>query len=124
MEDEYPLYPELPEAGKVEAQKLIDGFKDKLKKAADEAITEMYCDVAVFIESDSWSNYRNKMMEGFKDYGNRKIQGDYDFKEIRKKIFEEYRDEIVEDLNLDLVDEIVELKKQLESERELNRMRY
>ena len=124
MKDEYPLYPELPEAGKVEAQKLIDGFKDKLKKAADEAITEMYCDVAVFIESDSWSNYRNKMMDGFRDYGNRKIQGDYDFKEIRQTIYKEFRDEIVEDLNLDLVEEISSLKKQLESERELNRMRY
>jgi len=123
MED-YPLYPELPEDGKLEAQKLIDGFKDKLKKAADEAITEMYCDVAVFIETDSWQNFRNKIMSGLKDYGNPKIRSDYDFKEIRQTIYKEFRDEIVEDLNLDLVEEISSLKKQLESERELNRMRY
>ena len=121
MKDEYPLYPELPEAGKVEAQKLIDDFKGKLKKAADEAIAGMYCDVAVFIESDSWSNYRNKMMEGFRDYGNRKIQGDYDFKEIRKAIYKEFREDIIEDLNQDMVDEIASLKKQLESEREFKR---
>jgi len=121
MKDEYPLYPELPEAGKVEAQKLIDDFKGKLKKAADEAIADMYCDVAVFIESDSWSNYRNKMMDGFRDYGNRKIQGDYDFKEIRKAIYKEFREDIIEDLNQDMVDEIASLKKQLESEREFKR---
>jgi len=121
MKDEYPLYPELPEAGKVEAQKLIDDFKGKLKKAADEAIAGMYCDVAVFIESDSWDNFRNKITSGLKGYGSPEIRSDYDFKEIRKKIFEEYHDEIVDDLNLDMIDEIASLRRQLESEREFKR---
>ena len=122
MKDEYPLYPELPEAGKVEAQKLIDDFKGKLKKAADEAISDMYCDISVFIESDSWQNFRNKITSGLKDYRSPRIRSDYDFKEIRKKIFEEHREEIIEDLNKDMVEEISSLKKQLECEREFKRI--
>lgn len=123
MTQEYPLYPELPEAGKVEAQKLIDAFKNKLISAANEAISDLYCDVAVHIETDSWTNFRNDMMEGFKNYNNRKVHGEFDFKEIRQQIYKEFRDEIIEDLNQDLVTEIESLKKELKWEREF-RSRY
>ena len=121
MSKEYPLYPALPDAGKEEAQALIDGFKDKLVKAAEEAIRDLYCDVAIFIESDSWGNYRNKLMNGFTNYDNRKLQADYDFKKIRQQIYKEYRGEIIEDLNQDMAQEIEELKKSLEFERSLSR---
>ena len=123
MKDEYPLYPELPEAGKDEAQALVDAFKGKLKAAADEAIGDLYCDVATFIENDSWGNFRNKIMDGFTNYGNRKLQADYDFNRIRQAIFKEYREEIIEDLNQDMVEEIEGLKKSLEFERQLKRDR-
>ena len=64
MTEQYPLCPSLPEAGKEEAQALINNFKDEITKIAENAIGNMYCDVAVHIESDSWTNYRNKMMDG------------------------------------------------------------
>jgi len=116
--DEYPLYPDLPEAGKIEAQKLIDSFKDRLKIAAEEALADMYCDVVVFIESDSWENFRDKIMDGFKNYGNRKLQADYNFKEIRQEIFKDFHDEIIADLNQDMIDEIASLKIQIAHEQE------
>jgi len=122
--NEYPLYPELPDAGKEEAQALIDGFKKKLVDAAQEAIGILYTDVVVHIESDSWMNYRNEMMEGFKDYNNRKVQGEFDFKAIRKQIYKDFRADIINDLNQDMVDEIQALKTQLEIERNFNRERY
>lgn len=113
MSDEYPLYPEPSEAGKEEAQKLIDQFKVEIKKAADNVIGQMYCDVVPHIESDSWTNYRNAMMDGFRNYDNRMVMGEHDFKNIRAAIYKEYRDEIIVDLNQDMVEEIEALKNQI-----------
>lgn len=114
----FPLYPDLPEGGAEAAQTLIDKFKEALKRAADDAIGEMYSDIIPYIESDAWTNMRNMMMDGFKDYGNRKIQGDYDFAEIRKAIFRQFKDEIIDDLNQDMVKEIADLKKEINWMRE------
>ena len=114
MTDQYPLYPELSEAGKEEAQALIEKFKVQLKKAFDNVLSDMYTDIVVHIESDSWTNYRNHMLDGFKNYNNRKIQGEYDFKEIRQAILRNHREDIIEDLNQDMVKEIEDLKETIE----------
>lgn len=121
MSNEYPLYPTLGETGENESQKLIDKFKVELKKAADEVIGNLYTDVALYIESDSWGNFRNQIMDGFKNYDNRKIQGEYDFKEIRQSILQHHREDIINDLNQDMVNEISSLKEQIEY---LNRRNY
>lgn len=110
MENEYPLYPEISEIGKQESQKFIDQFKEKLKKVAEEVIGELYIDIPCYIESDSWSNFRNQIMDGFKNYNTRLKQNKFDFKEIRQQIFKEYRDDIIKDLNQDLIKENEELK--------------
>jgi hypothetical protein len=115
--NEYPLFPELTEQGKVEAQELIGKFKKELIKASKgiiENITqEFYCDVVPYVESDSWTNFRNELMDGYKNYDNRKIQGEYDFKEIRKQIFEQFKDEIIKDLDQDNLKEIEKLKRHI-----------
>lgn len=121
---EYPLYPELQEGGAEEAQALVNRFKEDLKKAADEVIGSLYCDVAPNIESDSWTNYRNQMMEGFRNYGNRRTQGDYDFKAIRQEIYKEFRDEIIIDLNQDMVKEIEDLHEQVRFLQDCRRGNY
>jgi len=123
MNDEFPLYPDLPQAGVEEAEALVNKFKEQLKKAAEEAIGELYCDIAPHIESDSWTNFRNALMDGFRNYDNRHLQASYDFKEIRQAIFRDFRDEILEDLNQDLVEEIDRLKEQLQWERDLRSRR-
>jgi hypothetical protein len=124
MSEQYPLYPELSEAGNEEAQALIDKFKESLKKVADEAISDFYCDVAVHIESDSWSNYRNEMMAGFRNYDNRKVQGEYDFKEIRQAILKNHREDIITDLNQDMLKEIESLKEHIAFQDRLRENRY
>jgi hypothetical protein len=111
--NDYPLYPELPKNGQLEAQALVGRFKDELIKAAEQAIGELYCDIVPHIESDSWTNYRNHLMDGLRNYSNRKIQGEYDFKKIRQSIYEEFREEIIEDLNQDNLKKIEELEKQI-----------
>ncbi|MES0445033.1 MAG: hypothetical protein ABUJ92_00670 [Desulfobacterales bacterium] len=114
MSSDYPLFPELPEGGAEEAQVLINKFKESLSKAADEAIGDLYCDIVPHIESDSWTNYRNFLMNGLRNYNNRTIQSPYDFKEIRQAIYKEFREDIIGDLNQDMVKEIANLKEQLE----------
>ena len=111
MSDEFPLYPTLGEAGENEAQAIINKFKADMVKAADEALSDLYCDVVVHIESDSWTNFANEIMAGFKNYDNRKIQSKYDFKTIRQEIYKEYREDIIKDLDQDILEENNSLKK-------------
>ena len=124
MESEYPLFPELPPAGAEQAQELIDKFKTEMTKIANGVLGELYVDVADHIESDAWINYRNDMMAGFRNYGNRMIQGEHDFKTIRQEIYKEFRDDIIADLNQDLVKEVAELKADVERLNEWNRRSF
>ena len=123
MSKEYPLYPELKEEAKGEAQALMDEFKKKMESLAKEILSQLYCDVAMYIESDSWSNFRNEILQGFSKYGNRKLQADYDFAKIRQTIFEEHREEIIKEVEQDIVNENEGLKKDNERLKEWLRNR-
>ncbi len=105
MSEEYPLYPELSEQGKEEAQRIMDSFKPQLRKLLDDVLGDLYTDVSYYIESDHWTNYRNALMDGFKGYTHGKTNHAYDYKELRQSIYENHKDEIVKDLNQDLVEE-------------------
>ena len=117
MSERYPLYPSLAPEAQAEAQALIDEFKAKLLKLCTETLGQLYCDVSAYIESDHWTNFRNDLLDGLQNYGNRKVQAEYDFAKIRRAIFEAYRDEIVVDLNADLLAEVAELKATIERDR-------
>ena len=122
MKNEYPLFPTLRAEGEKEAVELINSFIDKLKKEANAAIDEMYIKTLPHIESDSWCNFRNDMMDGFKGYKN-KIHAEYDFKAIRQKIYKDNKDEIIKDLNQDLVKEIADLKESIRISDEIHNLR-
>tara|TARA_R110001632_G_scaffold158962_1_gene277140 strand:+ start:15 stop:374 length:360 start_codon:yes stop_codon:yes gene_type:complete len=111
------LYPELTEQGEKEAQKLIDTFAKELKKVAsklmEEAQSNLYCDIVPHIESDSWSNFRNTIVNGICNYSEN--SSSYDFKRIRQAIYEEHKEEIDKDLNNDLLEEVKTLKRTIES---------
>ena len=109
MENE-KLYPDLPEGAKKEFQELIDNAKEKIKESAEQAISELYCDVGTHIETDAWTNFRNTLISGLKGYPS---YLKYDFKKIREEILKENRAEIIKDLNQDLVEEVEFLKNQL-----------
>jgi len=115
------FYPELSEAGAKEAQALIDSFKVAMHKAADEVLGKLYCDVAIHIESDSWTNYRNKLVSAFSGYGDSLTHHEYDFKSLREGIFKQFKDEILRDLNQDNLREIESLKKQVADLHEMRR---
>jgi len=113
MSEEYPLYPSLTEQGEEEAQKIMDSFKPKLARVMKDVLDDLYTDVAYYIESDSWVNYRNALMDGFKGYTGGKANHAYDYKELRQAIYDNHKDEIVKDLNQDLVEENQQLKDQV-----------
>ena len=122
-DNKYPLFPDLAPGGAEEAQALVNAFKIKLTKAAEEAISNLYIDIIPHIESDSWMNFRHDLLSGLKNYGNRTIQSPYDFKEIRQAILRLHKDEIVSDLNQDMLERIADLEKQLDKYRERERSR-
>ena len=125
MSDEYPLYPELTEQGKEEAQKIMDSFKPKLKKLMDEVLADLYTDVSYYVESDHWTNYRNALMDGFRGYGGGKPNHEYDYKELRQSIYKNHKNEIVADLNKDLVEENERLMAEVKQLQQLiNDNRY
>jgi len=117
--NEYPFFPELTKEAENEAQELINKFKKKLSEAANEVLSELYCEIAFYIGSDSWTNFRKQIVDGFRNYNNRKIQAEYDFKKIRQEILKEYREDIIPDLNQDMLEEIENLKSTIEGLQEL-----
>lgn len=122
-QNEYPLYPELRPGAAQEAQRLMDGFKADMLKLCESTLSDLYCEVAAYIESDSWINFRNDLLTGLTNYPNSKIQGEYDFKKIRQAILREHRSEIVADLNKDLVQENEALKAEIQELHEAMRRR-
>lgn len=115
----YPLYPQLSEEGHLEAQRIIDIFKERLKKLCEETLGNLYTDVLFHIESDSWHNFRDAIVSGLRDYGNRKFQAEYDFKQIREKIYAEFRADIIKDLDQDNLEKIKNLEDEVKRLREM-----
>ena len=115
--EEYPLYPMLTEQGKEEAQRLMDSFKPMVTKVISDAVEsimcDLYTDVSYHIESDHWTNYGNAILDGFKGYRNGTGIHEPQFKELRKAIYENNKDEIIKDLNQDLVKENERLNKHI-----------
>jgi len=116
--NEFPLCPELKKDAAEQAQYLMDKFKEKMLGICEEILRDIYCDVAMYIESDSWTNFRNEVIQGFSKYGNRKLQGEYDFAKIRQTIFEEHREEIIKEVEQDIVKENESLKEDVKRLRE------
>jgi len=110
-------YPELAEGGQEEAVALIEHFKTDLEKAAKEAISNLYCDILPYIDSDSWMNFGNAILGHLCDYHRLRKHQPYNAQKIRQAIFKQFREEILPDLNQDLVEEVELLKEQLESAR-------
>jgi len=118
MEETPSCYPELSELGKLEAQELVENFKSRLRTAAGDIIGQLYTELPDYIETDSWTNFRNTILQDLCDYRNNRVKHGWDFKRIRESIYQENKDQINKDLNQDLIEELESLKKQIEWMRE------
>lgn len=118
MSEYYPLCPELTEEGKREAQRIMDSFKPVIEKHVTEAVKEvmsnLYCDVSFYVESDHWTNYRLTLLDGFMNYKRGKSNHEHDFDELRRAIWKNHKPEMIKDLNQDLVEENKNLRQELE----------
>ena len=121
--EEHPFYPKLSAEGEKEADLWLQKFRDKMKKVADEVVSETYTSCVEYIESDSWMNFRNEILDGFRNYNN-KIKAEYDFKTIRAEIYKQFHDEIIQDLNQDILKENQNLKEQIKLMQERERMHW
>lgn len=85
-----------------------------MENVIDGVLNNIYTDVVPWVESDSWSNYRNSIINSLTDYSSlsRNEKHSHIWKTIRKKILDENREEIINDLNQDFLEEIEELKKE------------
>lgn len=114
QDNEVTLYPELPQGAKDKAQELVEEFKAEMLKAAEAALTDLYCDVSHHLEADSWHNFRGCIIRGICDYKDNSTKYPYDYKIMRQAIFEENKEQIIDDLNQDLVNRIKELEAEVE----------
>ena len=113
------LCPELTETGKEEAEYLVKAIVKAVKKELDE--NDFYCNIPIYIESDSWQNFRNSIMDGMNDYTTGKAADLYDFKAVRKVILRENYEQIIKDLDHDNLEKIKELEERVKF---LERIRY
>lgn len=113
------LYPELTEKGKSEAEAVVKMILEKVKEGLDNS--NFYCDIPCFIESDSWQNYRNSIIEGMNDYSTGREADLYDYKTVRKVMLKENYAEIIKDLDQDNLEKIKELEATI---RMLRKHRY
>jgi NADPH-dependent 7-cyano-7-deazaguanine reductase QueF-like protein len=123
MEKQNQFYPELEGNGAQQAAELMVRFEESMKKAVIKIIedysTDFYTKYIPHIQSDAWSNYRLSILNTLKNYPAVKADFPYDAQSIRKAIYENHKQEIVNDLNQDLLKEIEELKIQLKKAYQL-----
>jgi hypothetical protein len=105
----YTLHPDGIAA--IEAE--IEKFKQRCKDAADDALSNVYADLAGYIEHDAILNLEQRIINGFHDGAKRHIQDAYPFARMRAKLFEEHRDEIMAAMPEELVKENDMLRSRL-----------
>ncbi len=111
----------LPELAKIEAQLFLDQFKKKLLGICEDVMGDLYVNIMPYIESDSWGNFRDQVISEIQGYSKGKLISGYDFELIRRAILNNYRDEIIKDLNQDMLEEIKSLKKEIERLEEMRK---
>ena len=113
-------YPELSEQGNQDALHLIERFKAKLQKCAEETISELYCDLVPHIETDAWMNYREEIRLAMsKQYGECLTNEELWARDFREAIFKEHRAELEKGLIADLTARIKSLEEILELTRRM-----
>ena len=104
----------LSEEREKQAGELLEKFKQKIKteinKISEEVISDLYVNILPFIESDAWCNMKSTLLREIEDYKN---SGSWEMKKIRDKIFKEHYNEIIKDVNNDLLQENIQLNKQV-----------
>lgn len=114
------VFPELSEKGNQDALHLVERFKAKLQKCADETISDLYCHLLPHIETDAWTNYRGQLQSVLQNkYVTAETATSEDAwaKLIREAIFVQYRTELEQGIIADLQKRILFLEECLNQRR-------
>jgi len=116
------VYPELTEKGKEVTQNIIDKFSKQLIEIFNDTIYSFTQNISEEItDDDSWISIRNKTRDALCGYPVSGSLSATNWVQIRKKILEENRDQIINDIISDKEDEIKRLNDTIIYLREHNR---
>lgn len=93
-----------------EGQAFIDSFRKRMKEIADETIGELYVNCMPYLESDTWTNYREALrieLEHEYKFTNFKTKWAVNF---RRAVFVENREEISKFIEQDILKRIKHLE--------------
>lgn len=115
---------QLNEVGLKEAETIIDRCKDRIKKACEEALGEIYTDLPQWLESDAWFNFRQQLRREIagKSYRDVLDAGDYWGLEVRNQIFEEHKDHFLKDAIISDLQKRIDMQN--ETIKSLSERRY
>ncbi len=102
---------DLSEEGLAEFEAYIAVAKQRIKASCEEALGDIYVGLSSWIESDSWMNFRGKVMDALMDYSK---LNKWDAKRVREAVLKNHYDEVIKDLNQDLIDQVEDLKDRLD----------
>ena len=114
-------YQELNERGNEEAVKIYNDFLTKLNKMVKKAASDFYINALPFIESDAWVNYRTDIFNNLCYSG---LRDGHDWVAVRRKIYEENKEDIQNEIIKDLEKEIQQRTNVLHWMREQNIRSY
>jgi hypothetical protein len=107
-------------------QKLLTEFSDQLQKIASNIIGRTSNEYLPWVETDSLYNQKLRIIEELRGWRGIDILGEHEAREIRARILEEHREEIIAELNQDSLKTIEDLKRTIKimKEREEFQRRY
>lgn len=104
-----------------EGQAFIDKFREKMKAIADETLGELYVNIMPYIETDTWTNYREELrLELEHEYKYSKFKEDWAVN-FRRAVFVENREEISKLIEQDILKRIKHLE---DCKQEFEMFRY
>lgn len=93
-------------------REILGSFKSEIKKAQDEALDKVYCElIPEYYEDELIQNIRTNTIHNLVHSDKRK---GFNWKEIRKKILEENKEDITNEIISELMEENKQLKEQIE----------
>ncbi len=112
--------PELTDKAMTEFAQYMSDVQSQLISAVEakckEILSEAYCNYAIYLETDSWINYREALRHEMKGGLFKKVTDSEEggwAQEVRAMILKEHKDELVSALNQDSLTEIERLKGEI-----------
>lgn len=104
-----------------QAQEYINKFRLQMKSIAEDTIGELYCNIMPYMETDTWTNYREALrIELEHEYKYSNFKQDW-AKAFRRAVFVENREEISKLIESDILKRIQHLE---DCKQEFEMFRY